>query len=301
MTDSNNNYQEIDIFKIVKNISINISNFLRKHLIPIILLFIIGIVIGLFANSKFKKHESRVLITPSYGAVDYVYNQVDLINSKIKRKDSAYLKMIGFNEPISKVSIEPVNSIYQFVQENEKNYDLVKLFAEDGDINKVAEDEKTSKNYKVHELRIHTKNPILNDKNIENLIKYLNVNDHFNKVKEVVNKNHENRIETNNETIKQINSVLAKFDKNITDNKSSNLVYFNDNNQLSDIISIKNSLIKENESLELQKINSDNFIKKEAQFLNIESEDKSNLLLIIFPVLLVSFYIVFIQLFKSKK
>lgn len=299
MTQSDKNYQEIDLLKIVSSISKYISNFLRKHLLPVSILFIVGIVLGFLVNSKFKKYESRVLVSPSYGTVDYLYNQVDVINSKIKIKDSAYLKSIGFNTPISKITIEPVNSIYQFVQENEKNYDLVKLFAEDGDINKVAEDEKTSKNYKVHELKIHTKSPNLVDQNIDKLIVFLNKNDHFNRVKEVANKNNELKIISNNQTIAQINAVLAKFDKNISDNKSSNLVYFNDNNQLSDILGTKNSLIKENEFLELQKINSENFIKKEAQFLNIESESKSIFYIVIFPAVLIFLYLSIKQLLKK--
>lgn len=301
MNQSNNNSQEIDLFKIVTIIYKYISLFIRKHLIPMCILFIVGVLLGILVNSKFKKYESRVLVSPSKGTVDYLYNQVDVINSRISRNDTNYLKSIGFKESITKISIEPVNSIYQFVQENEKNYDLVKLFAEDGDINKVAEDEKTSKNYKIHELIIYTKKPVLLDQNIENLVHYLNQNDHFNKVKDIVNQNNDKRIKSNNLTIDQINAVLAKFDKNITENKSSNLVYFNDNNQLNDIILTKNELIKENEYLELQKINSNNFIKKEAHFLNIESESKSKFLLLIIPLILMCAYTIIIQLFKSKK
>jgi len=301
MNQSNNNSQEIDLFKIVTIIYKYISLFIRKHLIPIILLSIIGVALGFYVNSKIKNYESKILLSPSYGSVDYLYNQVELINSKIKRKDTIFLKNIGLNVSTSKISIDPVNSIYQFIQENDKNYDLIKLFAEDGDINKVAEDEKTSKNYKVHELKIHTNKPILVNQDINKLLIYLNNNEYFNQVRKVVNENYEKRIKSNIQTIEQINSILSKFDKNVNDTKSSNLVYFNDNNQLSDIILTKNNLIKENEYLELQKINSDNVIKKEALFLNLVSENKINIYLILFPLILITLYIISKRLFKYKK
>lgn len=266
-----------------------------------LLLSILGVLVGYYMSPLLKKYESRILLSPSFETVDYLYNEIDLINSKIKDRDTIYLKSIGFTSPVSKISIEPVTSVYEFVQENERNFDLIKLFAEDGDINKVAEDEKTSKNYKIHQITITTKDASLKDQNIDQLISTFNMNSHYNKIKDVSNENNAKRIITNNNTIAQINSVLDKFKSDISNNKSSNLVYFNDNNQLNEIIATKNILIKENEYLELQKINSENFIKKTSQFLNIQQESKSNILVLSFPLLFILIYFLFKQLLTFKK
>lgn len=284
--------QEIDLFKIINKTFTSFFRFIKDNLLMMFFLTIIGAILGYFVSPILKKYESRILLTPNYGTVDYLYNEIDLINSKIKDKDTVFLNSMGLTSPISKISIEPVNSVYQFIQESEKNYDLIKLFAEDGDINKVAEDEKTSKNYRVHQITILTKNATLSETDIDQLFISLNQNKHYNEVKKVMNSNNLARIDSNNKTIDQINSVLSKFSTDISENRSPNLVYFNDNTQLNDLINTKNNLIKENEYLELEKINSTNIIKKTSQFLNIQQENSTSLLIVLFPLMLVGIFIV---------
>lgn len=291
--------QEIDLFKIINKTFTSFFRFIKDNLLMMFFLTIIGAILGYFVSPVLKKYESRILVSPNYGTVDYLYNEIDLINSKIKDKDTVFLNSIGLTSPISKISIEPVNSVYQFVQESEKNYDLIKLFAEDGDINKVADDEKTSKNYRIHQINIITKNQTLNENNIDKFMHFLNDNKHYNEVKKVLVKNNEERIISNGKTIEQINSVLAKFNTDITENKSPNLVYFNDNNQLNDLINTKNNLIKENESLVLEQINSTNIIKKTSHFLNIQEESKTKLLVIVFPFLFLSIFLIIKMILKK--
>lgn len=297
-SDKNN---EIDLFKLINNLYNNLIEYLRHNIIYIIILIIIGLCLGYFISPAFKKYESRILISPNFGTVDYLYNEIDLINSKIKDNDTIYLKQIGFTKPITNISIEPVNSVYQFIQENDKNYDLIKLFAEDGDINKVAEDEKTSKNYRIHEIVIISKNSIIKEYNIDKLMFILNNNKHYNEVRKIISKNNEDRISSNIKTINQINTILEKFNNDLSNNKSPNLVYFNDTNQLNDLIDTKNKLIKENEFLILEKINSNVIIKKTSQFLNIQQESKSYILMIIIPFILIFSFITIKIIFNNKK
>lgn len=291
--------QEIDLFKIINKTFTSFFRFIKDNLLMMFFLTIIGAILGYFVSPILKKYESRILVSPNYGTVDYLYNEIDLINSKIKDKDTVFLNSMGLTSPISKISIEPVNSVYQFIQESEKNYDLIKLFAEDGDINKVAEDEKTSKNYRVHQITILTKNATLSETDIDQLFISLNQNKHYNEVKKVMNSNNLARIDSNNKTIDQINSVLSKFSTDISENRSPNLVYFNDNTQLNDLINTKNNLIKENEYLELEKINSTNIIKKTSQFLNIQQESKTKLLVIVFPFLFLSIFLIIKMILKK--
>lgn len=301
MTDSTNkDNQEIDLFKLIYVCLFKIKEFTKKNFIPFIILSLLGASLGYYISPKLKKYESRIILTPNFNSTDYLYNEIDYINSRIQDKDSVFLKKIGFDNTISNIEIKPIISVYQFVQSNEKNFDLIKLFAEDGDINKVAEDEKTAKNYSYHQIIITTKYPNLDTSKTDLLFKYLNKNTYYNKLKEVSAQNLEQRIQTNNLTIGQINEILNKFSEENPHEKSSNLVYFNDNTQLNEIIDTKSNIIKENEDIIKGRLSSDKTIKDISQSLNIKQKSKSNLLVIIFPILFIIIYLTIKQLFLKK-
>jgi len=301
MTDSTKqDNQEIDLFKIIYSSLILIKEFIKKNFIPFMILSIIGASLGYFISPKLKKYESRIILTPNFNSTDFLYNEIDYINSRIQDKDTVFLKKIGFNHTISNIEIKPIISVYQFVQSNDKNFDLIKLFAEDGDINKVAEDEKTAKNYSNHQITITTKYPNLDTKQIELLFKYLNNNSYYNNLKDISAQNLDKRIQTNSFTIDQINDILNKFSEENSHEKSSNLVYFNDNTQLNEIISTKNAIIKENENIIQGRLTSDKTIKEISQSLNIKQKSKSNLFIIIFPIVFIFIYLTIKQLFLKK-
>ena len=57
------------------------------------------------------------------------------------------------------IEVTPINGIYSYINssdENNKNFELVKLMAEDGDIQKIIHDKVTSKNYPQHSIKIVT-------------------------------------------------------------------------------------------------------------------------------------------------
>lgn len=298
----NKTEHEIDLMKLIYKSIKNIVHFLKLNFIAILLLTIAGIFLAYLTTPLTNKYESRILLAPNFNTTDFLYNEIDFINSKIIDKDTVFLQKIGLNLPIQKISIKPINGIYQFVQESDKNFDLVKLFAEDGDINKVAEDEKTSKNYKVHQISILTKYPKLKEQNIETLFKYLNSNQYYNKLKDTINHDLNKRIETNNLTINQINTILDKFSQDLSNQKSQNLVYFNDNNQLNEIIALKNGIIKENESLNQNKLTTDVIIKQIANSLNIKKDSKIQLILfVIFPIALITIFFIIKHFLKKNE
>ena len=297
---SNSNNQEIDLLILLKSAINNIKLFIQRNILAVIILSIIGAALGYFISANFKKYESRIIIAPNFNSTEYLYNEIDFINSKIQDKDSVFLKGIGFDKTVSKIEIKPIISVYQFIQSNEKNFDLLKLFAEDGDINKVAEDDKTAKNYSNHQVTITTATPNFDRTKTNLLFKYLNRNEYYNDLKNISNKNLDQRIITNTSTVNQINQVLDKFSEENSHEKSSNLVYFNDNTQLNEIIITKNHLIKENEMIIQGKLTYDKTIKEIAQSLNIIQKSNSKLIIIILPIVLILFYFTFKQFFKKN-
>ncbi|HBX62355.1 MULTISPECIES: hypothetical protein [unclassified Empedobacter] len=296
----NSQSSEIEIGALFKNFLQKFRTFLQKNFLFIILLAALGLIVAYFINPILKNYESKVIVTPNYGSVDYLYNEIELINSKISDKDTVFLNKIGITPNINKIEIKPITNIYQFAGESESNFDLLKLFAEDGDINKVADDEKTSKNYKTHQIILTTKKSSIQTSNIDKLLKFLNKNEYYNQVRLIRIENEKQRLGINDGTIKQIDAVFSKVENSTKSEASKNLVYVNDNNQLNDLLITKRELIKENEYIKLNELLSTNIIKKISESLNVQAETKGNLLKIILPILFIGIFL-FIRLIFTKQ
>ena len=296
----NSQSSEIEIGAFFKKAIYNFKIFLRKNILIIFLLIILGIITAYLFSPLLKSYESKVIVNPNYGSVDYLYNEIDLINSKISDKDTIFLNKIGVTSNINKIEIKPIVNSYQFAGESESNFDLLKLFAEDGDINKVADDEKTSKNYKTHQIILTTKSSSVIPSNIDKLLKFLNKNEYYNQVRLIKIENEKARLGINNNTIEQINAVFSKVEKSTSSEANKNLVYVNDNNQLNDLLVTKRELTKENEYIKLNELLSTNVIKKISESLNVQTESKGSLLKLLFPILFIGIFL-FIKLIFTKQ
>ena len=150
---NNSDNQEIDLSEISKKIGgffEGISNtifkwilFIKKHIIVVGILFILGAVLGVYLDKTVKMYDNQLIVSPNFGTVDYLYNKVNLINSKINENDTVFLKnVVGIKEPkkIGEITVEPITDVYQFINYNDKNFEFIKLLAEDGDIKKLVND-----------------------------------------------------------------------------------------------------------------------------------------------------------------
>ena len=309
----NSTDQEIDIFDITKSINgfvdktnvfifRSIQLFVRNWILVLILLGL-GFGIGYYLDVSKKSYDNKIIVTPNFGSVDYLYSQIDLIEAKIISGDTLFLKdVVGISHPkaIKKIDIKPISDAFKFVEDKEQNFELLKLMADDGDINKVLVDNITSKNYTLHTISFTT-NKIINEKEfVSQLLKYLNNSEYFNSVQKTGYKNLEQLIAQNDTIIAQIDNVLNGFSKNVkSTSKNDKLVYYNENTQLNDIIKTKQYLATEQGKNRLKLISSDRTIKEISSTLNIKNTQSLNgKLKFILPVLFV-FIFVFIYLFKG--
>jgi len=309
----NSTDQEIDIFDITKSINgfvdktnvfifRSIQLFVRNWILVLILLGL-GFGIGYYLDVSKKSYDNKIIVTPNFGSVDYLYSQIDLIEAKIISGDTLFLKdVVGISHPkaIKKIDIKPISDAFKFVEDKEQNFELLKLMADDGDINKVLVDNITSKNYTLHTISFTT-NKIINEKEfVSQLLKYLNNSEYFNSVQKTGYKNLEQLIAQNDTIIAQIDNVLNGFSKNVkSTSKNDKLVYYNENTQLNDIIKTKQYLATEQGKNRLKLISSDRTIKEISSTLNIKNTQSLNgKLKFILPILFV-FIFVFIYLFKG--
>ena len=310
---TNSQDQEIDLGQIgtgIKNFFNGIVNsifdfifFVKKKIIVVVVLFVLGVVLGILLDKKHSYIQKMILI-PNFGSNEYLYNKISLLESKLKEKDVVFFKSIGINniDEIGKFEIKPINGIYNFInsKENTLNFEFIRLMAEDGNIEKIIKDDVTSKNYYQHELVVNTSRAFKKSELIDPSLKYLQDSEHFNKLQTVYKKNVEEKIAFNNLLIKQIDDLVASYSQN----KPTSNVVISENSGLSEIINKKDEIIKENQYTMLHYIEYDKIIKDQSIVSNqINTSGANNKMKLILPFLFVFLYFVgflFNNLYKKQ-
>jgi hypothetical protein len=310
---TNSQNQEIDLgqigtgiksfFNSCLNAIFDFIFFVKKKIIVVGVLFVLGVVLGILLDKKHSYIQKMILI-PNFGSNEYLYNKISLLESKLKEKDIVFFKSIGINniDEIGKFEIKPINGIYNFInsKENTLNFEFIRLMAEDGNIEKIIKDDVTSKNYYQHELVINTSRAFKKSELIDPILKYLQDSEHFNKLQTVYKKNVEEKIAFNNLLIKQIDDLVASYSQN----KPTSNVVISENSGLSEIINKKDALIKENQYTMLHYIEYDKIIKDQSIVSNqINTSGANNKMKLILPFLFVFLYFVgflFNNLYKKQ-
>lgn len=312
-------HEEIDLAQIFgkvnsffDNLSTKIFNgilFFKKNLLIVSLLVIIGSVSGYFIEKAFESYKSEIIVRPNFGSFDFLYNKVNLINSKIKQKDTVFIKSLGVKNPksIVKITIAPIVDIYGLVNDvsrpvnnaqNSQNFELLKLLSDEGDINKVIKDSITSKNYGSHRIVIITSKKISDQSTVDPILNYLNNSEFYSRIQKTYISNIQKRIKSDEVVITQIDALINQFISSSSP-KGNQLVFYNENTQLNDIINNKNGLVDVIGANKVMMQSLDKVIKDTSRTLNIKKEKgilKS--MMVLLPLLLV-FAFVALNYFKS--
>ena len=162
MSVNSSDNQEIDLGQVSKKIGQTYQNFLswvfrgilfvKRNFVLLLVLFIVGAALGFYLDKKIKSYDHQIIVSPNFGSNDYLYAKVNLIQSKINEGDTLFLKEIGIKntKKFDKIEIKPIIDVYKFIDNNNDKFELIKLLAEDGNIDKVVENQLTSKNYPFH-------------------------------------------------------------------------------------------------------------------------------------------------------
>ena len=307
----NNDNQEIDLSQISKKIGdffggiatkfFRMILFFKRNIIWVGLLFITGAGLGFYLDKTTKVYDNEIIVSPNFGSNDYLYSKAELLISKVKNKDTVFLKKIGVknSQKLVKLEIEPIIDVYKFIDNKATNFELIKLMAEDGELTKIVKDNMTSKNYPFHSLKFITTKELPEDDIVVPILKYLNDTDYFKALQKQYLKNVEEKMAQNDSIIKQIDGVLGKITNTNGSEKSNSLVYYNDNMQLNEIIKTKDALVAEQGAHRLEIINFDMIIKDISTVTNIKNLSGTNgKLKFIFPILFIMLF-VGVKLFTS--
>jgi hypothetical protein len=312
--------QEIDLASVSKafsglfqSISRSIFRLIRyvlRHIIVFIILVVVGALLGFYLESNKKVYDSLVIVRPNFQSVDYVYAKIDLLFSRINDNDTVFLKSIGIKSPskLKSIKIYPIVDIYKFISENDskdsdRNFQLFKLLAADGDMEQMVLDKTISKNYTFHQIHFVTSSRASRDEILEPLLNYLESNEDFKKAKQVFIENTNLKIEANKNMIVQIDGLLSTFtnENNETANNTRS-VYINQNTQLNDLIQTKNNLVSEIGVRKFDLLSHEKVVKESSSIINVYNVKGINSKLkIVVPMVFLLMYFVFIGLIRFYK
>lgn len=309
----NSDNQEIDLAQIAQKVNGIYEGFLNKlfrfilfikrNIVILLVLFIAGVAIGFYLDKKVKSYDHQLIVSPNFGSIDYLYSKIDLIQSKINENDTVFLKEIGIKntKKFGKIEIKPIIDVYKFIENNKDNFELIKLLAEDGNIDKVVENKLTSKNYPFHFISFTTSKLTTEKETVEPILTFLNESLYFKQIQKEYLNNIQIKMKANDSTIAQIDGLMNQFKNRVNSTHSDKLVYFNENTQLNDIIQTKEELIREQANLRISLVNLDKIVKESSVILNDKNTKGTNgkmkflvpfifLSLFLFIVAIINFY-----------
>jgi hypothetical protein len=272
-------------------------------------------IVGGYLGGKFwqkserPKRQAVMIVQNNFGSSSYVYEAIETLNTKCKQIDEEFLAQIGLNTEspeILEIEIEPVisvNDLLKVSEPNDRNIDtyISRIEIEDD----LMVSEIFYPQYQYHKITLTTNTPKYEV--FDKILDYLNSNQAFNDIKQVVVTETELRVARNNETIEAIDALFAEYsgqnDREAL--KRSDIIMKIENNNLHQLVDKKTILIQENEDLkkELTKYGSVVFMVNNPKLvMTADFLDKKSVLI---PLTLVVLFVGFFWLkglyLKGKK
>lgn len=277
-----------------------IISFYKRYWIVLIALIIIG-----FGYEYYKTRNSKTTyinqlnVIPNFGSVDYLYDKIIGLNSKVKNRDTLSLKEV-FNDEykrIVSIEIKPIIDAYGFLSKSRENIDIFRIISTSQDITDYYEDETNIKHHKYHRINIKVVDNFNADKIVNSFISYLNVNNHFKDYQEINLENLNLQISQNDIMVDQIDSLV---NSKSTGNQS---ITINSDLTLSNVISIKRALLREKLILQTRKKDGSQIIKLVDVNYNITSKSFfSKFKILKYPfILILLFSLTFLTRYFYKK
>lgn len=311
---TNSQDQEIDLGQIgagIKKLLNSILNtifdfifFIKKKIIVIVILFVLGVVLGFYAD-RTPNYTQDITVIPNFGSNEYLYKKIDFLNSRIIEKDDQFFKSIGVvnYDKIGKIEIKAINGIFGFVnmRNNEQNFELIKLMAEDGNIDEIIKNDITSKNFYFHNITFKTEEQINQKEIVDPIVNYLQENTFYKKQQKIFQENLREKIQFNDSLIHQIDGLIIKLTSN---SSSGSSISISEKNGVSELINKKDELIKESQNLKVNLHEYEDIIKVQNISLNnVNNQGTNNKMKLILPFLFVFIYLAFygfILLYKKQ-
>lgn len=300
-TESNNpSNQEIDLSYLSKKTAKFLGNlgtlffrflqFLFKNKFILLGLIIVGAILGFFIDkSQGIRYKHEIIVVPNFNSTTYLYNKVEGMEYK--------------NTPIKEVTVEPIVDVYQFITSGWNNLEIAKYLSQNNiDFEKYKPKSDIENFYRYHLMTIYTKGPDKDGKIVDSLFKVLNSDKYFLERQKIEVKNIDIKISQLNSSINYTNKILERLGSN--EIKSVGDVNVETYSNLNELINTKNSLVKELETIDIEKLEKQKIIYDSSRLLNVK--DMEFPMVVSIPIAFIVLYMIlslFVQFFiaQSKK
>ena len=261
----------------------------------LLIIAIIGFAVGylLTDNEKQNAKEANILVKVNFDAGNYVYDAIELINSKITSEDLSFFNlemMLDDTEVIDMISITPVVDIKDIMEKDINANEIRALFEnlEYEDNFSVTQGFRSDYDYHLIKLNVSDNSSI---STVGKVIDYFNRNPLFAELKDRNLQRISSVIYDNEETINQIDKIIDYYSSQKEINTAQ---FYIDNKDINpnELIKTKVNLQKENEELKNESLIS----KQTVMIINdtnvlIEDKSLSSNLMIYYPILFLGLYI----------
>lgn len=284
MSTNTNQSEEIDLGYLFRKINIFFKNcvktafmvlhFFLKYKFIVLALILIGFVYGLYKENSTKKvYLSQGIIIPNFESVDYLYDNVDVLNSKIRLGDTLFLKKVLDTNyrRIRAVEIEPIIDIYNFASKSRENIDVFRILFQNQDLSEFVNDMTTSKYYKYHRIRFNILGNATSEKVVADIINYWNSNSHYNGYSEIYKTNTALQVEEHKYMILQIDSIITAITSLSKEERVTNQgIIFKEYGSLSGLLERKRDLMDELLAMEMKMFDYEKPLKIVSMDYNIK-------------------------------
>ena len=238
--------------------------YFKNNFIKLAILVFIGFAIG-FALKYLISDElkTEIIVRPNFDSKDYLYTVVEEIETNLKVKDTAFFKEMGIVLSELKslnISVEQVQEENrEFSLENDIKYlETLQNFKDESFVRDVIKEEIQKKSSMNHRITFFYKDILSGRAATLKLMEYIENNNYFNELKNVYISNSHSKIESNEKLIKQIDNLISGFEQSLTSGgnmPSGTIMLDNEKNiELTSLLTLKNSLIKDSETKRIELI-----------------------------------------------
>lgn len=296
-TQNNHGSQEIDLSYLSKktanffdNIGYSLYRFFKfliKNIIFLAIVLVVGAVAGFFLDKQRGEiYKQQVIVVPNFNSTSYLYNKIE--NAEFE------------DEPITKVEIEPIVDVYQFINESYNNLEIAKYLSENNlQLTKYEVDSDVEKFYKYHLMTIYTRGKDKDRNFVNSYLHSLNNNDYFTQLQKIEQVNLERNIHETDSTINEVNKIFQKLGSKSVQTTDLNIEMYS---ELNDLINGKKSLIRDLGKLKTQKLEQTEVIYAASVLPNIKANNIP--MVILLPLVLFILFIIgawMIRLAKKYK
>src|SRR5690606_26954394 len=124
-------------------------------------------VAGYFLDKKYgERYKHEVIVVPNFNSTSYLYGKIE--NAEFK------------DQPITKVEIEPIVDVYQFINSSYNNLEIAKYLSENNlQLTKYEIGSDVEKFYKYHLMTVYTNEKDTNGAIVKNFLSKLNQEEYF--------------------------------------------------------------------------------------------------------------------------